>query len=217
MRYSAVGIAAGDIDLVYGDLNDLKNLYHKFERDFPENERKKLSHLEMLIEKQQYKLILAKHKGLKEIVGYALVFSTKNNDYAWLDYIAIEVAYRGYGFGTLILKKIVESLPDSVRGLFIEVEIPDKESMDYKEQLSRVRFYERLGAENMKIDYQLPTPEGGLPLDLFYQPIINEGVLPCDDIKKTITAVFEYTHSDIVDRKDILNGFVGEIRDFYIG
>lgn len=205
-----------DIDIVEGDINSLNRLYKNFERDFSENERKELKHLEMLMLKNKYKLILAKHKELDIIIGYALVYTNDKNKMLWLDYIAIEEMYRNSGYGTLFFNKIIETVTENLTGIFIEIEIPSKEDkQSFKQQERRIKFYERLGAKRLKFNYVLPTNEGGSPLYLYFKPIGNLAVLPKDQIKETISSVFNYIHTDIKDKDNIFKSFVGEIEDVY--
>ncbi len=202
-----------DIDIVDGELEDLQRLYKNFERDFPVNERKELKHLESLMLKKQYKLVLAKHKVFEEIVGYALVYKVEKNKVIWLDYMAIEEKYQDSGYGTLLFNKIIESETKGITGVFMEVEIPDENSACFNEQKKRIQFYERLGAKKLEINYLLPTKNGGVPLFLYFKPAPNLSFLPKEQIKETIYSVFNYIHTDILERDIIFKKFINEIKD----
>lgn len=199
-----------DIEIIEGTINDLTNLYSNFERDFPQNERKSIEHLEMLMLKNQYKLLLAKHKLFDEIVGYALVYTMENPKVLWLDYMAIEDKYQNAGYGTLLFNKIIECEGDGRSGMFLEVEIPINND---KDQHRRVQFYERLGAKCLSIDYKLPTNDGGIKMNLFYKSISNDKLLPTDIIKKAIASTYNYVHTDIKDRDNIFKTFIKSISD----
>jgi GNAT superfamily N-acetyltransferase len=204
-----------DIDVVYGDTNDLNCLYLNFERDFPQNERKELEHLEMLMFKGKYKLLLAKHKVSEAVIGYALIFKLEKTNQLWLDYIAIEERYQNFGYGTLLFNKIIDLESENITGMFIEIEYPDENDKDYKNQLKRVKFYDRLGAKKLDFNYILPTNDGGLPIGLYYKPIGNINVLTKEKIKETIFSSFNYIHTDIDSRDSIFKEFVSEIDDVY--
>jgi len=202
-----------DIEFVNGSISNLLALYSNFERDFPQNERKSIEHLEILMSKDKYKLLLAKHRLLEEIVGYALIYIIEDPKVLWLDYMAVEDKYKNSGYGTLLFNKIIECEGEGKRGMFIEVEIPELDNIDQKR---RVQFYERLGAKKLSNDYKLPTLNGGLEMNLYYKVISNEKLLPAEIIKKSITATFNYVHTDIDNRDKILKSFITTIRDEYL-
>ncbi|MCH4890663.1 GNAT family N-acetyltransferase [Acidaminobacter sp. JC074] len=202
-----------DINILEGSINDLKMLYANFERDFPQNERKSIEHLEMLMLKNKYKLLLAKHKIFEEIVGYALVFDGSDSNALWLDYMAIEDKYQDAGYGTLLFNKIIDKEGQNKLGMFMEVEIDEGKA----EQKRRIKFYERLGAKKLNLTYNLPTPEGQLPMNLFYKPINNNQLLPGDVTKKIISESFNYIHTDIHHRDNVFKTFIHTISDEYLG
>ncbi len=205
------------LEVCYGGIDDLTLVYRNFQRDFPENERKTLKHLEDLMLRNQYKLVLAKHKGFDEIVGYALIYKANKNKALWLDYIAIEEKYRNQGYGTMLFNKIIELENEDIMGIFIEVEIPDKKDKEcYLDQMKRVQFYERLGAKNLEFNYLLPTNQGGTPLNLYFKPLTKLTILPKEQVKEIILSVFRYIHNDVREREDIFEKFSKEIKDFYL-
>jgi hypothetical protein len=199
-----------DIEIVEGDINNLKEIYERFESDFPAAERKDYNHLEMLMIRKKYKLLLAKHKVFNEIIGYAFVYEATSK-VLWLDYMAIDMKFQNAGYGTLLFNKIAEMKADGYLGIFLEVEIPDPNVSD--ERQKRVRFYERLGSKKMQFDYKLPTDHGGFPMYLYFKPNPIVHLLPKEIIKESISSAFDYIHSDIRDRDDILKTFLRSIHD----
>lgn len=202
-----------DIEIIVGTIKDLLELYSNFERDFPQNERKSIEHLEKLMLKKRYKLLLAKHKVFDEIVGYALVYIVDDPKVLWLDYMAIVDKYQKSGYGTLLFNRIIEFEGEGRSGMFLEVEIPQNND---DEQVRRVKFYERLGAKPLSADYKLPTVDGGLRMSLFYKAISNDKFLPAEIIKKSIASTYNYVHTDINDRNNIFKSFIKSISDEYI-
>lgn len=204
-----------DIEILEGSINELKDVYARFQNDFPADERKDYAHLEKLMTKRKYRLLLARHKVFNEIIGYAFVYQIDNQKVLWLDYMAIDVKFQNAGYGTLLFNKIAESKEEGIVGMFLEVEIPNEEDGEYQDQIRRIRFYERLGAKRLEFRYELPTNNGGFPMHLYFSPSSNVRVLPKEQIKETIASAFEYIHSDVSQRDEILKTFVSEVSDAY--
>jgi GNAT superfamily N-acetyltransferase len=194
-----------DIEIIEGSINDLENVYPRFTTYFASDELKSYQHLKLLMSKMNYKLLLAKDPIIDEIVGYAFIYEFDRLQAIWLDYMAIENQYRGSGYGTLLFKKLTKWKQNRIRGLFIEVEIPEgNEGITGVNQLKRIRFYERLGAEKLPISYQLPTDDGGLPMYLYFWTSPDVKHLSKEQIQEAIAEVFTFIHSDIKHRDDIL-------------
>ncbi|MDF2854570.1 MAG: hypothetical protein K0Q87_421 [Neobacillus sp.] len=206
-----------DIEIMEGSLEELKTLYPRLQADFAADELKDYEHLKMLVTQKNYKFMLAKHKFSSEIIGYAFVYEIAYVNALWLDYIAIVSEFRNGGYGTIFFNKIVEYKPEGNLGLFIEVEIPEEaEGATRVEQLRRIRFYERLGAKRLSINYELPTKNGGFPMNLYFRPSLTTQVLPKEYIKEAILSAFETIHSDVSGKEEILDKFLDSIEDEYI-
>ncbi|WP_342433175.1 GNAT family N-acetyltransferase [Neobacillus sp. FSL H8-0543] len=206
-----------DIEIVEGSLEELKAFYPRFQADFAADELKDYEHLEILVGKKRYKFLLAKHKLSNEIVGYAFIYEIAQLKALWLDYMAIVPEFRNGGYGSIFFNKIAEFKQEGILGLFLEVEIPEEtEGPTRAEQQRRISFYERLGAEKLAINYELPTKNGGFPMNLFFRPTTTIQVLPKGKIKEAILSAFEYIHSDVSNREDILDKFLPSIGDEYL-
>lgn len=225
------------LEIIEGTIDDLQTVYPSYEREFPAQERKELTYLEALMEDKRYKLMLVRHKGIHQIIGYAMIYVTKNLQGWWLDYIAIDHPYQGLGYGTWFFNRIVNRQQDGgaesdcqpeelskskemspmqdsrIQGMFLEVEIPDESDPLYENQVRRVEFYERLGAKRVEDKYILPTPEGGMAMYLYYKPIIHMSRLSKTRIQATIEEVYEYIHKDIPNRHQMLHSFIHGIED----
>lgn len=205
-----------DIDIVEGDSSDLKVVYERFKQDFAAAEIKDYDHLGFLMDHKKYKLLMAKHKVFNEIIGYAFVYEVDHHKVLWLDYMAIDLKFQNAGYGTLLFNKIAESKQEGIMGIFMEVEIPDSPiDIVREEQRRRIQFYERLGAKRLNFEYQLPTPDGGLPMYLYFRPSPQVKLLPKEQIKETIASAFDYIHSDVKKKNAILKTFVNKIPDEY--
>ncbi len=205
-----------DIDIIEGTAADLKEIYARFMNDFQPSELKDLGHLEMLMSKKKYKLLLARHKIFKEVVGYALVFEIDSQKALWLDYMAIDPKFQDSGYGTLLVNRIAEIKHEGIVGMYMELEYPASSDEALKaDQLRRIKFYERLGAKRLDFNYQLPTQEGGFPMMLYFRPSPNVKMLPKEQIHGAVAAVYDYIHTDIPGRKALLASFAGGIQDAY--
>ena len=198
-----------DIKIVEGSIDDLENVYQRFTADFANDELKGYEHLKQLMSKKRYKLLLAKDPIIHEVVGYAFIYEFDRLQGIWLDYMAIDNQFRGTGYGALLFKKLTKWKQNGFSsGIFIEVEIPvEKEGFTRESQLRRIRFYERLGANRLPIPYQLPTNDGGLPMYLYFWPSPDVEKLPKEQIQEAISETFNYIHSDIKHKDDVLMGF----------
>ena len=204
-----------DIEIFMGDISDLKSIYSRYHRDFAAAELKSYEHLEMLMVKHKYKLILARHKIFNEIMGYAFLYENDELKTLWLDYMAIANRYQNAGYGTLLFNKIAQLKEEKILGIFLETEIPDGSDATAKDRLRRIKFYERLGAKKLNINYKLPTEDGGLPMYLFFRPSPSVKMLPKQQIKESIAAAFDYIHSDVSKKDAVLKSFLTEIEDEY--
>jgi ribosomal protein S18 acetylase RimI-like enzyme len=205
-----------DMDIVEGNIDDLKEVYKRFEIDFASNEIKDYDHLELLLMEKKYKLLLAKHKVFENIIGYAFTYEPDDLKVLWLDYIAIDEKYQNAGYGTQLMNKIAKSKQEGTLGIFSEVEIPEEtEGSIRTNQLRRIKFYERLGSQKLNIPYQLPTNDGGFPMYLYFRPFSNLPVLPKELTKETITSAFQYIHSDLDNRDTILKKILPYVGDEY--
>jgi GNAT superfamily N-acetyltransferase len=198
-----------DIEIVEGDLNELKDVYQRFKEDFAPVELKSYEHLELLLTKEKYKLVLAKDKIVNEIMGYAFIYEFTNLKAIWLDYIAIDKKFRSSGYGSIFFRKLANYKQNESSGVFLEVEIPeDSQGHIREEQIRRINFYERLGAKNLDIPYELPTNDGGFPMYLYYRPCSGVEQLTMNGIQEAIAEVFEFIHSDVKNRDNILHSLL---------
>lgn len=204
-----------DIEIVEGTIDDLHEITERFETDFPSNELKSIEHIEMLMLKKKYSLLLAKHKVFDIVIGYAFVYEITNLNILWLDYMAIDAKYQNSGYGTLLFNKIPETKPELNVGIFMEIEIPSEDAQPADNRIKRMRFYQRLGAKKLGVNYFLPTNDGGYPMHLFFRPSPSLKVLPKESIKEAIISVYNYIHSDIANRDEVAKSFISSIADEY--
>lgn len=204
------------IEILEGNVQDLKAVYAALEEEFAPEERKNFNHLAMLMNKGDYKLLLAKDKSLGTVIGYAFIYEIGSIKALWLDYMAIMNKFQNAGYGTSFFNKIAEWKKGEVIGIFIEVEIPQAEGGRSREdQLRRIRFYERLGAKRLTLAYQLPTLRGGFPMHLYFRPASDTRVLYKKQIQHAIASAYSDIHSDIPQRESVLKSFYDKVQDEY--
>ena len=198
-------------EVTKGSISDLDIIYPKFQKHFPENERKSFSQLKELMNKGSYKLLLVKTRDMQEVViGYAFIYCIDDPKALWLDYIAINEEYQNKGIGSMVFNHLVNCKSDECLGMFMEIEKVVDNDLNQKK---RIAFYERLGAVNLGMKYLLPTDEGGYDMHLFFRIFGKTNTLCSTTIKKAIKSTHNYIHSDINEREYIYNCFKDDIKD----
>jgi GNAT superfamily N-acetyltransferase len=197
-----------DLVINFGEIDELHEVYSRLEADFDREERKSKQHIENLMLKKKYKLVIARHKISKELIGYAFFHEIDKLKLIWLDYMAVNAEYRNNGYGTLLFRKIIEMQASGMNGVFIEIKIPE-EILDLK----RIKFYERVGAKKLNIDYIFPNHYGGFPMYLYFVPSPNLLLLSKDVIKDSICSAFQCIHTDVRDVVLIYESFADQVSD----
>ncbi|MCM3766377.1 GNAT family N-acetyltransferase [Neobacillus niacini] len=200
-----------DLYIVDGGINELKNVYQLFAKDFPIEERKTYDQLEFLLSKKKYKLLVAKQRNNNELVGYAFIYELEQVNAIWLDYMAVNKEFRNKGYGAILLNHLAQYKQDGL-GLFFEVEIP-VEGENKNNQLRRIHFYERLGAKKLEVGYEFPTSNGGFPMYLFFKASSDLQKLSSKLIREAIAEAFEEIHIDVKNREQILAKVLSTIED----
>jgi len=196
-----------EINFRKGNRGDLGIIYDSYKNCFPENERKSRSHLEMLIASGRYQLLIATNHNTQTLAGFAFIFVPENLPVIWLDYICIEPYLRSLGLGTLFLRKIIEFEGKGKDLLLLELESPDR-SDAVKER--RIKFYEQAGALCLPFKYIYPTVNGAADMLLYAINISNKKIYP-EIIKDSIKAAFDFIHSDVDNRFEILAEILNNI------
>ncbi|WP_156424403.1 GNAT family N-acetyltransferase [Bacillus sp. FJAT-27445] len=201
-------INLNEIEIEEGNLSDLSRVYRQLQRDFPPEELKEYSQMERLIAKGKYKILLAKHKGLDALVGYACIYEIHEINGLWLDYIAVDLPFRNSGYGSALFNVIAGyKKEEGFLGVFLEVEIPGEQDGPEQEiQKRRIRFYERNGAKRLAVGYRLPTKEGFMPMHLYFkQAEKSNNTLTGIKLKQAITSALAYIHTDIPHTNGIIS------------
>ena len=203
-----------NIQIRQGSIVDLDEIYLKFKIDFPPEERKEYNQIKKLMETKRYKLLICQDLRTGGSIGYAFIYIIEKPKALWLDYIAVDNLYQGLGYGTLFFNKILEIYGKDMLGMFIELEIPDTKNRSTRlQQQRRIRFYERLGAKKLRMDYRLPTQKEGVPMNLYFKSHVDTHYLRKETIRKVIITIFAHIHSDMKYTNDVMNKFINTIKD----
>ena len=112
-------------------------------RDFPPNELKSLSAILTMYHKGLYDVLGAYQNN--QLVGYALLYCPRGDQFVLLDYMAVVPAFRNQGVGTMLLKQLRRHYAAQAAALLIECERP-KTAPDEFEARKRIHFYTQAGA-----------------------------------------------------------------------
>lgn len=126
-----------------------------------------------------YHLILAQRYDT--IVGFSLLYAFKDLNAAFLDFMAIERAYRDRGLGSNLLRYTVNASKQLVTnsiGIIFEIEREKTTEHDMNGfRHRRVSFYRRLGAKTFdNVYYMLPNLHRGDPEEMYLMIIQNQDV-----------------------------------------
>ncbi len=124
-----------------------------------------------------YHLILAQRYDT--IVGFSLLYAFKDLNAAFLDFMAIERAYRDRGLGSSLLRYTVnesKQLMTNSIGMIFEIEREKATEHDMNRfRHRRIRFYIRLGAKTFdNVHYMLLNLHRGDPEDMHLMIIQNQ-------------------------------------------
>lgn len=162
-----------------------KKIYSDMEKQFPPEEMKDFAKLNELLEKKFYKL--AEFSIKNEPAGYVFFLE---NEYLWIDYIAVFEKFHSQGFGSKILTSLFDEY-SHLKGCFFEVEPENPENI---QTIKRIKFYKRLGCHTLDFEYYFQNEIKELKLDLLYKSF--DGNFPNkNEIKKQVEFVFENLHN----------------------
>ena len=129
------------------DRNDIIAVYQGLHEDFPPCEIKPLDDITVLYDRQQY-FAYGFFCG-EDLAAYMFLFSIDGKG-LFLDYFAVKETYRGNGFGSEILKSVLNEVRDRYDFLMLECETPEYAETEAEKILRthRIGFYLRNGFRN---------------------------------------------------------------------
>ena len=147
------------IDIIEITINEFKNnIYDKYVKLFPENERREWFKIEKMYKKgieKFYKIVLK-----NKTIGFFMLEKLNDNYPFYLDYFAIFKEFQNKGYGSKSIVKLIDKIVGS-NGLIGEIE---KESTKNPITIKRFKFYSKLGFKKIDSEYLL--------YNVFYTPII---------------------------------------------
>lgn len=112
-------------------------------------------------------ILFVAEKGAGNVQGFALVLHDILLKYCWLDYLAVAGGEPGGGLGGILYERVrKEALDLGCIGIFFEC-LPDDPALSRdetvrKQNMARLRFYERYGATPIVgTEYETPLEPGG--------------------------------------------------------
>ena len=121
-----------DYLIVVNDYQHLSKIKHLFEHAFPSEERPPFSWL-MKLDKNQLFAVEDNHTFI------GLVSTVEYQDLIYLFFLAVKNCYRGHGYGSQILKDILNKYAD--KRVFLLAEDPNIPCSNQEERNNRIRFY----------------------------------------------------------------------------
>lgn len=123
-----------------------------------------------------HELILTLEAG-ETILGFALLRWLVDLNMLFLEYIAVDPALQGQGYGGVMLQRVIEEAKTrpEILGIIFEIESPEDGSPAERAlRLRRIRFYARYAAELIEDHgaYRMPdiTGLGSMPMKLMWIP-----------------------------------------------
>lgn len=168
-----------------------EEIFADMKKQFPQQELKNFTELNQLLsDEKQYKFAIFYDE--KTPVGYVFYLE---NDYLWIDYIAVFQKFHSKGYGSKILDSLFKKY-SNLKGCFFEVEPEDSTNIL---TIKRMKFYKNLGCEILDFKYYFPNDIKELKLELLYKSF--DGKMPSKkEILNEITLVFETLHSNVTSK-----------------
>ena len=168
-----------DVKLKIADKSDLIAIYNVLKLSFPYNERRAKYDVKNLLTNGQEVFLKIVLEG--KFIGF--IAYRDIDKIRFFEYFAISPEFRNKGIGSIIIEKFISDFISSkLETLVLEVERPTDE---IKER--RIAFYNRIGFNLNKYDYNQPNYHTGKPVPMFLMTYQKE--LSFDDfciIKKAI-------------------------------
>lgn len=164
--------------LEHNNSEEFDGFYAIYSTSFPLSEQKSRDALLTMQHATFYTIYLAYND--EKIVGFCIMYHPHDDDFFLLEYMAVDETQRGIGLGSTLLQNSIDHLfkTQGTRALLIEIDSPEKSSIDHEIRKKRETFYRRLGAFKIDpFDYILPsqTSELAPPMELLvYHPTLRE-------------------------------------------
>ena len=167
-------------------LTEILRLKALYKRAFPREERKPFSIIRRMQRLGKSDIWYFEDDG--EFLGLATTINGERE--VLIDYFAVAEKKRGLGYGTKMLRMLIERYDP--RGVFLEIEIPYEDSKNYAERVRRKKFYLSAGLLEMGtraslfgVDMELLGVRCQLSFDEYHSFYLeNYGRFAYDNIKE---------------------------------
>lgn len=151
-----------------------KEVWELYEEAFPAEEKKPRALMENLASQGKMELLAVVDD--EEFIGFAFnMFSKKT---ALLDYLAISRNHRSSGYGSLVVKELVQRFLN--KKYILEIEMQDETAPNAYDRKRRKAFYLRNGLKETGVfanvydtDFELLTPDGELTYETYLDVLIT--------------------------------------------
>ena len=194
------------------DSKQFTSFYARMGEEFPPSEMKPMETFVDLLNAGKYRCF-----GYYEndrMVGYAMGLLA-SNDILWLDYLHIFKENQSKGYGSRLLKSLLDEI--AINGILLETEAPD--CSDYNEiKNRRLRFYDRFDIHLIDCPYLFPCADGTTidSLDLQYIPSSGKSLVRKEELQLAIKEAVGTIHSALPHAQAAMSSYIDKIRDLPI-
>lgn len=169
---------------------DLISFYSTLQEYFPKSELKDIKVIPKILDLSEYNVFdIYNENNIK--CGFITIFEFPDNTFL-IDYFVIFKEFHSQGYGSKVLNYI--KTQPNWKGCYLEVE---KENPLDKNTTRRIKFYEKLGAKLLDINYLYPNNFAPLPMNLYFLPIDKDFLPTKRQTLNNIKILFEKVHFDI--------------------
>ena len=188
------------------------SFYERMFEEFPESEMKSLEDFTNLLDEGKYFCI--GYLDDNRLVGFALGLLTSEK-FFWLDYLQIFKENQNGGYGSLLLKAILNEYAPS--GILLETEVIDSD--DYNDiKNRRMRFYDRFDIHQIHCNYLFPCSDGTYidTLNLQYIPSSTRNFVKKEELQQAVREAVGTIHKALPHAKGLMERYIDEIEDLQI-
>ena len=183
--------------------------------EFPPSEMKSFEEFDGLLREGKYQCFgYFDDNDPTDMKGYALGMITSQK-FLWLDYLQIFYEYQSGGYGSKLLKELLETV--AVNGILLETEVVESE--DYHDNRNRrMRFYDRFNIHKVDCQYLFPCSDGTYidSLNLQYIPPKGKKYIASLDFKNAISEAVGCIHKALPHSQSVMNQYIETVRDLQI-
>lgn len=175
------------------DSKNFESIIRIYQESFPENQRLPLNIVIQRTKTNEHQII----GGISEnqLVLMSILHPLKGTDFILLTYLATDKQVRGKGIGTQYFNHLLNWANNQHKYLILEVEDSNfGELQDRNNKISRLNFYAKLGAMELKnVNYLLPPLIGNKPTEmkLLLIPKYPEDFLRGNLVKEIIQQIYQ--------------------------